>query len=224
MRVTPLYLWERCVHKNYNAIYYQPFELSTMQNAQIKKGERDGNLILRYKNGDDKAIEILISRYKDKVYTTILLVVKDRYIAEDLLQETFIKVIDTVVSGKYQDKNMFGQWVQRIAFNLAIDSFRKKKRRPTIVTGEGKSLIDNMKFLEDSVEEQHVKSDTRRQVHRYIRKLPEPQRRVLIMRHFMELSFQDIADKLGISINTALGRMRYALINLRKKMKTLSDN
>ncbi len=189
---------------------------------QLLVKQSDNELITSYRKGSDKAFEILMNRHKDRIYTTIILITKDSYIAEDILQETFVKVVNTLRSEKYDEKGAFMHWVKRIAFNLAIDHFRKQKRRPVIVTGEGNDVINNMKFSEDSIESIQVKNDLRRQIHMYIRELPESQRKVLIMRQFMKMSFKDIASELDISINTALGRMRYALINLRKKINKKS--
>jgi RNA polymerase sigma-70 factor (ECF subfamily) len=179
----------------------------------------DGQLIQLYKKGDESAFAELLGRYKTKVYTTIYMIVKDRYIAEDLFQETFIKVINRLTAGTYDEQGKFGMWVSRIAHNLAIDHFRKQKRYPMILTEDGKNVFNTLDFTEDSVEELKVKQDTHAVLKQLIQTLPETQREVLIMRHYAEMNFKDIAEATGVSINTALGRMRYALINLRKKFK-----
>ncbi len=179
----------------------------------------DSQLISLYKNGNEEAFAELLKRHKSKVFTTIYLIVKDRYVAEDLLQDTFIKVVNTIKSGRYNEEGKFLPWVQRIAHNLAIDYFRKGKRYPTIVMEDGSKVFNTLDFAEDSVESLKVKQDTVALLKRLIQELPESQKAVLIMRHYMQMSFQEIADCTDVSINIALGRMRYALINLRKKMQ-----
>lgn len=178
----------------------------------------DSKLISLYKSGNEEAFEKLITRHKSRIYTTIYLIVKDNYKAEDLLQETFIKVVNTVKSGKYNEEGKFLPWVLRIAHNLSIDHFRKAKRYPVIVMEDGSNVFNTIDFSEDSVESVQIRKDTHTRLRKLIQELPEAQKEVLIMRHYMEMSFQEIADSTGVSINTALGRMRYALINLRKKM------
>ena len=179
----------------------------------------DSQLISLYKNGNEEAFAELLKRHKSKVFTTIYLIVKDRYIAEDLLQDTFIKVVNTIKSGRYNEEGKFLPWVQRIAHNLAIDYFRKDKRYPTIVMEDGSRVFNTLDFAEDSIESLKVKQDTVALLKDLIQELPDSQKEVLIMRHYMQMSFQEIADCTNVSINTALGRMRYALINLRKKMQ-----
>lgn len=179
----------------------------------------DSQLISLYKNGNEEAFAELLKRHKSKVFTTIYLIVKDRYVAEDLLQDTFIKVVNTIKSGRYNEEGKFLPWVQRIAHNLAIDYFRKNKRYPTIVMEDGSKVFNTLDFAEDSIESLKVKEDTVAMLKLLIQELPESQKEVLIMRHYMQMSFQEIADSTDVSINTALGRMRYALINLRKKMQ-----
>lgn len=178
----------------------------------------DSQLVTLYKNGNEGAFEQLVSRHKSKIFTTIYLIVKDNYIAEDLLQETFIKVINTIKGGRYNEEGKFLPWILRIAHNLAIDHFRKEKRYPTIIMEDGNSVFNTLEFAEDSVEDIQIQKDTHARLRKLIQELPEAQKEVLIMRHYMQMSFQEIAETTGVSINTALGRMRYALINLRKKM------
>jgi len=178
----------------------------------------DSELVSGYKNGNEKAFEVLLHRHKSRVFTAIYLIVKDRYIAEDLLQETFIKAINTIRGGRYNEEGKFLPWICRIAHNLAIDHFRKEKRYPEIVLEDGSRLLNSMQFAEESVEEKQVLRDTATRLRELIKELPGEQKQVLIMRHYMKMSFQEIAERTGVSINTALGRMRYALINLRKKM------
>ena len=179
----------------------------------------DSQLVSLYKNGNEEAFEQLLNRYKAKVFTTIYLIVKDNYVAEDLLQETFVKVVRTVKEGRYNEEGKFLPWLMRIAHNLAIDYFRKDKRYPTVVLEDGSKVLNTLQFAEDSVESLQVQRDMHSKLRELIQELPTAQREVLMMRHYMEMSFQEIAESTGVSINTALGRMRYALINLRKKMK-----
>jgi RNA polymerase sigma factor (sigma-70 family) len=178
----------------------------------------DSELVSRYKDGNEKAFEILLHRHKSRVFTAIYLIVKDRYIAEDLLQETFIKAINTIRGGRYNEEGKFLPWISRIAHNLAIDHFRKEKRYPEIILEDGSPLLNSMQFAEESIEDKQIMKDTAQRLRELIKELPEEQKQVLIMRHYLRMSFQEIAERTGVSINTALGRMRYALINLRKKM------
>lgn len=185
----------------------------------IKTQVSDAALLSAYIQGEDKAFETLVKRSKSKVYTSIYLIVKDRYIAEDLMQETYIKAIDVIKSGRYNEEGKFLPWIVRIGHNLAIDFFRKDKRYPTIVLEDGSKLFNSFEFAEESSEDIQLKADKITNVRELIKKLPDEQREVLVMRHYEELSFQEIADQTGVSINTALGRMRYALINLRKMLE-----
>ena len=185
----------------------------------IKTQVSDAALLSAYIQGEDKAFETLVKRSKSKVYTSIYLIVKDRYIAEDLMQETYIKAIDVIKSGRYNEEGKFLPGVVRIGHNLAIDFFRKDKRYPTIVLEDGSKLFNSFEFAEESSEDIQMKADKISNVRELIKKLPDEQREVLVMRHYEELSFQEIADQTGVSINTALGRMRYALINLRKMLE-----
>ena len=185
-------------------------------------GPQDSELIAQYRNGSEAAFDLLVDRYKNRVYTTIFLIVKDQEIAEDLLQDVFVKVIQTLNSDKYQEEGKFQPWLMRIAHNLAIDHFRKAKRYPTIIMEDGSNVFNSIQFAEDSIEDLKVKEETLEMVKRMIEELPEAQKEVLVMRHYLDLSFQEIAEQTGVSINTALGRMRYALINMRKKLKQLN--
>ena len=179
----------------------------------------DSKLVSLYKDGNEEAFEELLNRHKSRIFTTIYLIVKDSYVAEDLLQEVFIKAIKTIKDGRYNEEGKFLPWITRIAHNLAIDNFRKEKRYPTVILEDGSRVFNTMEFSEDSIESQQIKQDTHSKLRRLVQELPEAQKEVLIMRHYMEMSFQEIAEATGVSINTALGRMRYALINLRKKME-----
>lgn len=177
----------------------------------------DSELVMLYIRGNEKAFEKLVQRHKSRIYTTIYLIVKDQYVAEDLLQDTFIKAVDTIKSGRYNDEGKFLPWIIRIAHNLAIDYFRRDKRYPNVVFEDGSSVFNTLDFSEDSVESVQIRQETHEQLREMIQRLPDVQKQVLIMRHYEDMSFQEIADATGVSINTALGRMRYALINLRKQ-------
>lgn len=184
----------------------------------IDKRCSDSQLLSLYQKGNEEAFEVLLHRHKSRIYTSIYLIVKDRYKAEDLLQETFIKAVTTIKSGRYNEEGKFAPWLGRIAHNMAIDSYRKSRRYPEIVLEDNSRVFNSMDFSEDSAESMQITQDTQTRLRDFIKELPEEQRQVLVMRHYMDMSFQDIAEKTGVSINTALGRMRYALINLRKKM------
>jgi len=188
-----------------------------------QKSMNDGQLLSQYMKGNEEAFGVLVTRHQDRVLTSIYLIVKDQYLAEDLTQEVFIKVIRTIQSGKYNEEGKFLPWVLRIAHNIAIDHFRKEKRYPTIVMEDGSNIFNSLNFSDSSFEEVQIKEDTHNLLKSFIKELPELQREVLVMRHYMQMSFQEIADITGVSINTALGRMRYALINLRKKLKQNED-
>jgi len=186
---------------------------------KMLKEKSDKELIQAYVAGDEQGIEEWLNRYKSKIYTSIYLQVKDEYLAEDIFQETFIKVIKTLKSGRYNDEGKFLPWVVRIAQNMVIDHFRKEKRGLTVVSSDGYDIFDVLQFADDSVESKLM--DTQRDVdlRKIIQLLPDDQKEVLIMRHFCDMSFKDIADVTNVSINTALGRMRYALNNLRKMIE-----
>jgi RNA polymerase sigma factor (sigma-70 family) len=179
----------------------------------------DAYLVSQYIKGNEEAFAQLLKRHKSKVYTTIYLIVRDQYIAEDLLQETFIKAINKLRSGSYNEEGKFLPWIVRIAHNLAIDYFRREKRYPTIVLEDGSNVFNSLAFSEDSRESIKIKDETHAILRELIQQLPEAQKEVLLMRHYADMSFQEIAEATGVSINTALGRMRYALINLRKKLE-----
>ena len=186
-------------------------------------GPDDGVLISLYRNGNEAAFNLLVDRYQSKVFTTIFLIVKDHDVAEDLLQDVFIKVLHILNSDKYNEEGKFQPWVMRIAHNLAIDHFRKAKRYPTILLEDGSNLLNSLSFAEDSSEEQRIKEETLAWVRDLIEELPEAQKEVVVLRHYMDMSFQEIAEQTGVSINTALGRMRYALNHIRKKMKLVNS-
>ncbi|HSJ68297.1 MAG TPA: sigma-70 family RNA polymerase sigma factor [Anditalea sp.] len=185
-------------------------------------GPKDSELIAQYRNGSEAAFESLVDKYKSRVFTTIYMIVKDHGVAEDLLQDVFVKVVQTLNSDRYNEEGKFQPWLMRIAHNLAIDYFRKMKRYPSILMEDGSNLFNTLQFADENVEDLRVKDETHKLVRQLVDELPESQREVLIMRHFMDLSFQEIAEQTGVSINTALGRMRYALINMRKKMNQIN--
>lgn len=175
----------------------------------------DATLVSHYIKGDEYALEVLIKRHKQKIYSFIYSKVYDKDVAEDIFQDTFIKVIRTLKKGNYNEEGKFLPWVMRISHNLVIDYFRKSNRLPKFDSGEFSIfsvLSDSSLNAENSIIKEQVELDVRRLVD----ELPEDQKEVLLMRIYEDLSFKEISDKTGVSINTALGRMRYALINLRK--------
>ena len=179
----------------------------------------DKELIERYQDGDVHSFELLIGRYQKQVYSYILTLVKDKQLADDVFQDTFVKVIQTIKSKAYKDDGRFVQFAMRIAHNLVIDHFRKENRIPTVESSsEDYNYIDNVPITDASVEQGMIMDQVHSDLHRMIAFLPDEQREVLRMRIFDDMSFKDIADVTNVSINTALGRMRYALINLRKMM------
>lgn len=178
----------------------------------------DNELINLFVAGNVNALEALVLRHKDKLYTSIHFLVKDKYLAEDIFQDVFIRIIDTVRSGRYTDEGKFLPWAMRIAHNLCVDHFRKVKRTPVIKTGDDQDIFEVLNFTEDSAEDKMIKQQSHDRVRHMLDTLPEDQREVIILRHYADLSFKEIAELTDCSINTALGRMRYGLINLRKMM------
>lgn len=183
---------------------------------QIIHQQSDSELIHSFLMGDEQALETLIYRYKDKIYTSIYMMVKDKYLAEDIFQDAFLKMIRTMREGRYAEQGKFLPWAVRIGYNLCMDHFRRVKQNVSVTLPDG---VDISYLFADSVETPSERME-RRQVHQSIRdlieELPEDQREVIILRMYGDLSFKEIADMTSVSINTALGRMRYALINLRK--------
>ena len=180
----------------------------------------DQELVQAFIKGDQSAIEILINRHRNKVYTYILLTIKNQQLAEDLFQETFIKVIQSLRKGKYKDNGRFLSWVIRIAHNLIIDHFRKEKQMNSISNDETEiDLFNSKKLADQNIEELIIENQIKSELRDLINALPTDQKEVVLLRHYGELSFKEIADQTDVSINTALGRMRYALINLRKMIK-----
>ncbi len=179
----------------------------------------DQQLIHLFMGGDASALEVLIVRHKEKIYTSIFLLVKDKYLAEDIFQDVFIRVIDTIRSGRYTEEGKFLPWAMRIAHNLCVDHFRKVKRTPAIKMGDDRDIFEVINFSEDGVDRRMMQRQSHDRVREMLDRLPEDQREVIILRHYAELSFKEIAAMTDCSINTALGRMRYGLINLRKMMQ-----
>lgn len=179
---------------------------------------KDKDLVNDFIAGNHEAIETLISRHKDKVFTYIMFIVKNDALAEDVFQDTFIKVINSLRKGKYNEQGVFSSWVIRIAHNLIIDHYRKLKKMPTFSNDENEDLdiFNSARFSEQTVEDEMVIDQVAHEVRSLVDLLPDEQREVVVLRHFGGLSFKEISEQTNVSINTALGRMRYALINLRK--------
>ncbi len=181
---------------------------------------KDFELVKNFIDGDQASIEELINRHKNKVYTYILLIVKKPQLAEDIFQDTFIKVIKSLRNGKYQEKGIFISWVIRIAHNLIIDFYRKNKNLKTYSNDDNEVDIFNSKrFSDKTIEENMIQNQIFKDVRELVDELPADQKQVILLRHYGGLSFKEIADQTNVSINTALGRMRYALINMRKLIK-----
>lgn len=179
----------------------------------------DSDLICLYTNGDESALKTLILRHEQKIFTYILTSVKNRELAEDLFQDTFIKVINTLRAGAYKDEGKFPQWVMRIANNLKIDYFRKAQRLPAYESNGDFDIFDTLGIEDPSVEQKMIQEQVYADIQGLLQYLPEEQREVLEMRIYQDISFKEIAELTKVSINTALGRMRYALINLRKMVE-----
>lgn len=186
-------------------------------NAQLLS---DKELIRNYLIGKESALEILINRHKDRVYSYIYYTVRDSCLAEDIFQDTFIKVINTLKKGKYNEEGKFLSWVNRIAHNLIIDHYRRNSRMQEVSGGEDFDIFDIISDTGLNVEEKMINRQIHHDIRQMIDYLPEDQREVLQMRIYNDMSFKEIAERTNVSINTALGRMRYALINLRKLAKS----
>jgi len=176
----------------------------------------DQELIQQYLNGNESAFEALLLRHRSRVFTHVLIKVKDRDLAEDIFQDAFIKVVNTLKAGKYNEEGKFLPWVMRIAHNLCIDHFRRAKKMPYLRETEEFSPFDVLNNEEMNAEDDIILSQIHQDVRHLVEMLPEEQREVVMMRHYKGMSFKDIAETSNVSINTALGRMRYALINMRK--------
>lgn len=176
----------------------------------------DQELITRYLAGNESSLEIIINRHKDRVFSYILMVVKSPAVADDLFQDTFIKVINTLRSGTYKEEGKFIHWVMRIAHNLVIDYFRKKKRIPIKENSEERDIFEMLNLKTESIEDILITDQIHKDLRNLIDYLPDEQKEVLLMRHYIGMSFKDIAEETEVSINTALGRMRYAILNIRR--------
>ena len=176
----------------------------------------DKVLIRQYVDGNEASFEILLKRYKSRVFSYIMFTVRDNALANDILQETFMKVIRTLKRGKYNDEGKFLPWVNRIAHNLIIDHYRRNQKFPTTSGGENFDIFDIIEDKSANVEQDTIKDQILSDVKKLVYKLPQDQKEVLMMRMYFDMSFKEIAERTNVSINTALGRMRYALINLRK--------
>ncbi len=186
-----------------------------MRLAQVQ----DQELVRNYINGHEESLSELVTRHQKKVFTYIRMLVKDTELAEDLFQDVFVKVIHTLKSGNYNEEGKFLPWVMRIAHNISIDHFRKAKRIPVVQTKDDFDIFRTLRIDDDNVEEKMIQDQILEDVKKLIVELPAEQQEVLILRHYADMSFQEIAAFTNVSINTALGRMRYALINLRKIVK-----
>lgn len=176
----------------------------------------DFELVQAYQNGEQQVFQILLERHKQRVFNYILSLVKDKALADDIFQDTFIKVVNTLRSGTYHDEGKFIQWVMRIAHNLVIDYVRKNQKVHLMHACEDYDIFDVLDSPERNKEDELIRQQIYKDIRFLIKQLPKEQRRVLVMRHYADMSFKEIADKTGVSINTALGRMRYALINMRR--------
>jgi len=179
-----------------------------------KKTDRE--LINDYLEGNDKSFEVLLNRHREKIYTSIYLFVKDRSQAEDIFQDVFIKIIDTLRRGKYNHEGKFLQWAMRISYNMCVDNFRRSKRRTKVSATETFDIFDVLESGDDNMETTMMKSQMHEKLRYLVDQLPEEQKEVVILRHYADMSFKEISQLTRVSINTALGRMRYALINMRK--------
>ena len=184
---------------------------------EVLLSKADEELVVSYAEGNNCAFEILLSRHKQSLFSYILYMVRNRDLADDIFQDTFIKAIFTIKQGRYTENGKFRAWITRIAHNLIVDYFRQERSENTVSNDEYEfDLFNNSKLCEDNIETVMVKAQVFDDVRKLVDYLPESQREVLKMRYYQELSFKEIADKTGVSINTALGRMRYAILNMRK--------
>ena len=176
----------------------------------------DNELIQGYIDGNIECFDLLLSRYQAKVYGYILSVVKDKDIADDIFQDTFFKVVASINNGAYRDENKFIHWVMRIARNNILDMYRRTNKMPIVPNRPDHDVVETLTLHDDNVEQSIMRQQTSRNVRKLVKMLPPEQRRVVILRHYGKCDFKDIAARTGVSINTALGRMRYAIINLRR--------
>lgn len=193
--------------------------LSKLKSPAKAGVHHDQELVLQYLQGNEKAFETLLSRHKRKVWSHIFLLVRDRDLTEDLFQETFIKVVHTLKSGRYNEEGKFLPWVMRISHNLVIDHFRRVKKMPMVRSNDDHDVFATISQPGKNVEQRMVNVQIDADVRKLIDHLPAEQREVVLMRTYLGMSFKEIAEHTDVSINTALGRMRYALINMRKTIK-----
>ena len=178
----------------------------------------DNELIQSFQDGNSRAFDTLLERHQNRIYNAILFMVKDSYLAEDLIQEILIKIIDNLQQKKYSEEGKFLPWALRISHNYVVDHFRKVKRTPTIKTSDDQDLFEIIKHTDHPADYKMTRSQTHKNIQELVDLLPEEQREIIVLRHYANLSFKEIAQMTNCSINTALGRMRYGLINLRKMM------
>jgi len=179
----------------------------------------DQEAVQLFINGQSYGLEVLIERHKSRLFSSIYLLVKDKYLAEDIFQDVFIKIIENLKAGNYNEENKFLQWAMRIAHNRCIDHFRKQKSHNFIKSNEGEDVFDTLICEEENAEVSIIKRQSHSKVMQMVSLLPQEQQEVIILRHFANLKFKEIADLLKCSVNTALGRMRYGLLNMRKLME-----
>ncbi|MDL2265965.1 sigma-70 family RNA polymerase sigma factor [Parabacteroides sp. OttesenSCG-928-G07] len=177
----------------------------------------DEQLVVRYAEGDNTAFDVLLNRYKSNIHSYIYFIVRNRDLTEDIFQETFVKVIMMIKQGRYTETGKFKAWITRIAHNLIIDNFRQERSENTLSNDEVEvDLFNNMKLCDGTIEDNLVRTQVLSDVRKLVEHLPDSQREVLEMRYYQDLSFKEIAEITGVSINTALGRMRYAILNMRR--------
>ena len=176
----------------------------------------DQDLINSYLKGNDYSFEVLLNRHKDRVYSSIFMFVKDDELANDIFQDVFIKIVDTIRKGKYNHEGKFIQWALRISYNLCVDHFRKNKRRTKVSSSETFDILNIIESNDPNSEESIIQNQSHNKLRQIIERLPDEQKEVVLLRHYAEMSFKEISMLTKVSINTSLGRMRYALINMRK--------
>lgn len=177
----------------------------------------DEALVELYAYGNNSAFDVLLNRYEKSIHSYIFYIVRNHDLTEDIFQETFLKVIMTIKQGRYTDNGKFKAWIMRIAHNLIIDNFRQERNENTISNDEAEiDLLNDMKLCESNIEDEMLQEQIYLDIKKLVKHLPDNQREVLEMRYYHDMSFKEIADVTGVSINTALGRMRYAILNMRR--------
>lgn len=180
----------------------------------------DEELVKKFISGESRCIDLLIDRHQQRIYSFIFLMVRQKDLAEDIFQDVFVKVIRSLKSGKYSENGRFTSWVLRISHNLVIDHFRKQKNQQLVSNDQySYDLFNHSRFSDQTIEDDLVYEQLLSEVASLVEELPDSQKEVIKLRHYFGLSFKEIAEETNVSINTALGRMRYALINMRKKME-----